>query len=288
MGKWENVQHSAHSWWRRFQLRPEDRGQEEDDIEMINFRSNARGGGGFLSLDGARKFSPSREQQTILILLIVMMVFISVLYQFTIGRWLLYPFALLSVVFHEFGHALMVWLTGGRVAKIVIEWSESGYTSFTGGWPCLILPAGYIGSSLAGAVFLFMAFGHRSARYTAMAVVGILLVTLIYSYELFTAFMSLVLAVIIVFSIFYHDGLYTRHFVLFLGAICALQGVLSILYTTVFHTIPDSDAYQFAKRCSVLLPAIFYGFLWLIISLLIIVISVLAALHFFRRRPRNP
>lgn len=287
MGKWQELQQSARRWGRRLQLRPEDRpaaGGEDSPIEMLSFRAHADSRGGLLGRTGVRGLRPTREQRTILILLGAMMVLISVLYQFALGRWLLYPFVLLSVIFHEFGHALMVWLTGGRVGKIVIEWTESGYTSFAGGWPCLILPAGYIGSSLAGGVLLFMAFGHRPARYTAMVVLGILLVTLYYSHGLFTVLMALLLAAIILGAIIYQEGLYTRHFVLFLGAICALQGILSILYTTIFHTIKDSDAYQFAQRCSVLLPAVFYGLLWLIISLLIILVSILAGLFVFQRR----
>jgi len=62
--------------------------------------------------------------------------------------------------------------------------------------------------------------------------------------------------------------------------IASIQAILSILGSTVFNTIEASDAFQFATRCSILLPAFFYGFLWFLVSICLIIASIVLAIIF--------
>lgn len=287
MRKLQDFKQHAKDWLGQLTLAPR---HHDGSLEMGSYSSEgltSRGGGGG-GLMGSRRrgrLTPTREQSAILTLLAIQMTLICLFYQFRLTRLLLYPFALLSTVFHEFGHACMCVLTGGRISQIVVKMSEAGLTRFQGGWFCAIVPAGYIGSTLIGALLLFLAFGYRTARGTGIGVLTILVITLFYAGDIFTVVATIVLFVLVLAAILWHGGAWARHFVLFLGAIASVESILAILNGTVFHTIPGSDAYVFSRRCSVIVPAFAYGLLWLVISALLIALSLFSALIVFRRHP---
>jgi hypothetical protein len=284
MGLWEKCKSKSSEWVNRFALKPD---SSEEEFEMYNYGN--RGAIGMRSpLIGRRsswreRLRPTKEQWTILILLGGELLLISIISEFTLGRLVLWPFAIISTIFHEFGHAIACWMTGARMGNIQIKMDESGDTRFVGGWFCAIVPAGYIGSTLIGALLVFMAFGVKTSRYTAIGVALILLFTLYYSVGVFTVVSSIGLLVLLLVAYRYKEGAYTRHFILFLGAISSTQAINSILNSTVFNTIKGSDAYVFAHECSILIPAFVYGFIWFVISLALLAASVLAALIFFKR-----
>ncbi len=228
-----------------------------------------------------RLAAPTPEQRTILAFVAAEMALAVVAAQFAIGRLLVYPFAIISTIFHEFGHAATCVLTGGRVKQIIIAVDESGETRFTGGLQCLVLPAGYIGSTAIGVSLLFAGFDARAARYTAIGVIAVLFLTIIFSASFFTFFSAIGLIALLVWAFSHEGGAYCRHVVLLLGSIASIQSLGSILNGTVFNTIPESDAYKFATHCSILIPAAFYGLLWMAISLLLILAALAAAVSFF-------
>ena len=55
-----------------------------------------------------RRMRPDKEQRKTLLILAAMFVVIIVMFQWSVTRLILYPFAIISTVFHEFGHALAV------------------------------------------------------------------------------------------------------------------------------------------------------------------------------------
>jgi len=75
---------------------------------------------------------------------------------------LLWPVKIVVVLFHELGHAVAAWVTGGSVVEIGLSPRVGGYTLTQGGFRLLILNAGYLGSMVAG-VLLLMAT-KRSAQ----------------------------------------------------------------------------------------------------------------------------
>lgn len=52
--------------------------------------------------------NPSKDQARTLLVLFLMCCFVTVAWQFPLTYLFLYPFMLISTVFHEFGHAFMV------------------------------------------------------------------------------------------------------------------------------------------------------------------------------------
>lgn len=166
--------------------------------------------------------------------------------------------------------------------SIDVNMDESGLTRFSGGWHCAIAPAGYIGSSVAGCAILFTGFSQKHSRYTAIVICIILLLTL----ALAGSFSTIIIAAFLItgmgFAIWYQEGRYVQYLILFMGTIASIVSILNILSSTVFHTIPGSDATVFAKQCSVLLPAFVFGLIWALISVALLAGSIGAALAFYK------
>jgi hypothetical protein len=68
--------------------------------------------------------------------------------------FIVYPFRLFVTFIHEGGHALATLLTLGSVERIVIHQDGSGETYSRGGAQLLFASAGYLSSTLYGALLL--------------------------------------------------------------------------------------------------------------------------------------
>ena len=74
--------------------------------------------------------------------------------------WILYwrvvmkPMKLLAVFVHEMGHAVAAWLTCGKVHSVTVLADESGLAVYQPGLKVIIYPAGYVGTSLFGAIMI--------------------------------------------------------------------------------------------------------------------------------------
>ena len=79
------------------------------------------------------------------------------------------PMKLIAVFIHEMGHATACWWTGGKVDKIEVWQNEGGITSFNGGIRCCIIPAGYVGVSFWGGVFVALSGSRIGATVGASA-----------------------------------------------------------------------------------------------------------------------
>src|SRR5262245_37893490 len=70
--------------------------------------------------------------------------------------FILYPFRLFVTFIHESGHGLMALLSGGRWEGFVVDPEGNGLATTVGGSRALILPAGYLGAALFGAVLFYL------------------------------------------------------------------------------------------------------------------------------------
>jgi hypothetical protein len=75
---------------------------------------------------------------------------------------------MLVIAFHEFGHAITACCTGGRVESISLDPHEGGVTHMRGGRQAITLPAGYLGSSLIGALLTFCGFNIVASKIASM------------------------------------------------------------------------------------------------------------------------
>ncbi len=105
-----------------------------------------------------------------------------VLWQFTAGRYLLYPFTILATWFHEMGHGLCALLLGGSFVSLSLFPDGSGYAVHSGtrflGQPglALIAAAGPLGPALAGALLIVLSLRPRWSR---LGLTGVALVMLL-------------------------------------------------------------------------------------------------------------
>jgi hypothetical protein len=93
-----------------------------------------------------------------------------VLWQFTAGRYLLYPFTILATWFHEMGHGLCAMLLGGSFVSLSLFPDGSGYAVHSGsrffGRPglALVAAAGPLGPALAGALLILFSLRPKWSR----------------------------------------------------------------------------------------------------------------------------
>jgi hypothetical protein len=120
-------------------------------------------------------FSPSREddfsaQQT---LTLIGLAGVTTLLMAVIPwlDWLDYPFRLLLTIVHELGHGLAALLTGGEFISFVVYPNGAGLATTTGGWRIVVIPAGYLGVAVFGAMLILLGRSHRWAR-VVMAIIG--------------------------------------------------------------------------------------------------------------------
>ena len=95
--------------------------------------------------------------------------------------FVVYPFRIFVVFLHEISHGIAAVLTGGRIVAIGLSFDEGGVCQTRGGWPFVILNAGYLGSLFWGSTFLVLGERHTRAR-SVIATIGLftLAATLVY------------------------------------------------------------------------------------------------------------
>lgn len=103
---------------------------------------------------------------------------IALLWNLPYIRWSLWPFKMLVIAFHEFGHAISCVLTGGKVKSISLDPREGGVTHMQGGKTAVTLPSGYLGSSLIGALLIFCGFNIVASKVASIVVGVCFLLTL--------------------------------------------------------------------------------------------------------------
>lgn len=114
------------------------------------------------------------EQRTLAIALLVSLL----LWNLPFGGYAMYPFKLLATWLHELSHGLMMLLTGAGFDHVVIYRDTSGlaYARSSVGpiGSGLIAAAGYMGTSLWGAVLLVTSRDPRSARRALLVLASLL------------------------------------------------------------------------------------------------------------------
>lgn len=80
------------------------------------------------------------------------------------------PFRVFVVMVHEVWHAAAALITGGEVLEMRTAWGEFGHTLSRGGWPVVIVSAGYVGSALLGAALIWSTLMPQLQRILVLVV----------------------------------------------------------------------------------------------------------------------
>lgn len=183
--------------------------------------------------------------------------------------WLVFPFKLLTVFFHELSHGIAAVITGGSIERIELNMNEGGVCYTRGGWFPLILLAGYLGSLLWGTVLLITAARTRYDR-EIVGGLGVLVlgVTLVYIRNASGFAFGALFGVGLLALAKYSSEWVCDQFLKYLGLTSSLYVVFDIKSDLIDRNVPMSDAYRLAEM--VWLPGWVVGILWLALAVVIL------------------
>ena len=137
---------------------------------------------------------------------------------------------MLTIAFHEFGHAITALLTGGRVKSISLDPHEGGVTHMYGGRQAITLPAGYLGSSLIGGLLIFCGFDIVASKVASIVLGVCFLLTLWWARRDWLTIGTVLAAVgLLVACWFIAHAEALRFVVLFIGVMSSLYSVWDIV-----------------------------------------------------------
>ncbi|EFZ01514.1 peptidase M50B-like family protein [Metarhizium robertsii] len=224
--------------------------------------------------------NPTHTQKVTLGVIAAYVVAIAILWNVPYLKMILWPFKMLVIAFHEFGHAITAVLTGGKVESISLDPNEGGVTRMRGGISAITLPAGYLGSSLIGALLTFCGFNIVASKVASIVLAVCFLLTLWWGKRDWLTILTIVLAIgLLVACWFIVHAQALRFVVLFIGVMSSLYSVWDICDDLILRKVNSSDASVFAKRYGGSSQC--WGVIWSIISILIMAVGIVAGLAAF-------
>ena len=128
---------------------------------------------------------------------------------------------MLVIAFHEFGHAITACCTGGRVKSISLDPKEGGVTHMKGGISIVTLPAGYLGSSLIGALLIFCGFNIVASKIASIVLGVCFLLVLWWGKKDWLTILTILLAVGLLVACWFIDHAEPLRFVVVSHALSA-------------------------------------------------------------------
>ncbi|KAI1004185.1 hypothetical protein K3495_g4027 [Podosphaera aphanis] len=227
-----------------------------------------------------RGLTVNHTQSVTLGIIVAYTVIIAILWNLPYVRWSLWPFKMLTIAFHEFGHASAACLTGGKVKSISLDPREGGVTHMAGGISIITLPAGYLGSSFIGALLIFCGFNTVASKIASLSLGICFLLTLWWARKDWLTIITILLTIgllVACWFISHAEGL--RFVVLFIGVMSALYSVWDICDDLILRKVNSSDASVFAQRYGGTSQC--WGVLWSIVSLIFMVGGIVAGIVAF-------
>ncbi|KAE9967904.1 hypothetical protein EG328_007908 [Venturia inaequalis] len=227
-----------------------------------------------------RSLKVNKAQSVTLGIIAIYVVVIALLWNIPYVRMVLWPFKMLTIAFHEFGHAITACCTGGRVKSISLDPREGGVTHMTGGISALTLPAGYLGSSIIGALLIFCGFNIVASKIASIVLGVCFLLTLWWARRDWLTIITVLLAVgLLIACWFIAHAEALRFVVLFIGVMSALYSVWDICDDLILRKVNTSDAYVFAERYGG--SSACWGVIWAIVALMFMAAAIVAAIAAF-------
>ncbi|KAF4973032.1 hypothetical protein FZEAL_9436 [Fusarium zealandicum] len=224
--------------------------------------------------------NPNHTQRVTLGVIGAYVVIIAILWNVPYIRMVLWPFKMLVIAFHEFGHAITAVLTGGKVKSISLDPNEGGVTHMVGGKSAFTLPAGYLGSSIIGALLTFCGFNIVASKVASIVLAVCFLLTLWWGKRDWLTILTVLLAVgLLIACWFISHAQALRFVVLFIGVMSSLYSVWDICDDLILRKVNSSDASVFAKRYGGSSQC--WGVIWSIISVCFMAIGIVAGLAAF-------
>ena len=144
----------------------------------------------------------------------------------------------------------------------------------------MTLPAGYLGSSLIGALLTFCGFNIVASKVASIVLGVCFLLTLWWGKKDWLTILTILIAVgLLVAFWFIAHAEALRFMVLFIGVMSSLYSVWDICDDLIWRKVNSSDATQFAKRYGGSSQC--WGVIWSIISVCVMAIGIVAGIAAF-------
>jgi len=232
--------------------------------------------------DVTAQLTPNATQRTTLIVAGVYIIVIAVLWHVPYLNWIIYPFKLLTVGFHEMSHAIAGLLTCAHIHSLELDPDEGGATRMSGGVPWITLPAGYLGSSFIGAALIACGFDTNASKIASLIMAVFFLITLWWARRnLLTWILIFGMSALIVVFWFVAGGVALRYLVLFIGVMSCLYVLWDVIDDTIARKVNSSDASAFAHICGCC-PSQVWGVIWLIIAFVFFAAGIIVGLVAFK------
>lgn len=215
-----------------------------------------------------------------LLLTLLAMVAVFILWNLPQLDFVLYPFRLFVTYIHEAGHGTAALITGGRFLGFEVMSNGAGQAITGGGARWLILPAGYLGAALFGAVLFYINNRFHYSRALAVALgVGLIVFSILFGR---IALLSLIVGIafgIALIVLGRRANEYVNSFVLnILATLTGLNAVLDVwsLISNSSATLGSvrNDAAAFSAEIAPLIPAAVWAFLWALLALVMLSVAV--------------
>ncbi len=193
---------------------------------------------------------------------VLLIIYLLLKYFIPYWNYIVYPITLLVTFLHEFGHSFFAIITWWAVDSIQIN-SDGSWYATTAGWiRSIILMWWYIWSAIFWNLLLYV--GAKSDKYSELIIYvisGLMIFTSIFWFNSFLT--SIILLLIAWFLIFLAKK------VQYDSIILQFLWISSLLYIIQdFNVWPSSDLSKFSE-IFIVLPQVFWMYMWLIIVLII-------------------
>nr|TKV96800.1 hypothetical protein SEVIR_9G452800v2 [Setaria viridis] len=210
--------------------------------------------------------------------------------------FLLTPFKLITVFLHETSHALACKLTCGdllpttrsrhyiysvlmpdKVEGMQVHANEGGVTQTRGGIYWIILPAGYLGSSFWGMIFILASTNLLTTRIAAGCFILALVIVLFVADNWFLRWLCIgfVVFIAVVWVIQEFTSFHIlKYVILFIGVMNSLFSVYDIYDDLISRRVHSSDAEKFAEICPCPCNGFAWGVIWGFISFIFLCASI--------------
>jgi len=226
--------------------------------------------------------TPNATQRTTLIVAGVYVIVIGILWVAPVVNWIIYPFKLLTVGFHEMSHALAGVLTGAHIKSIQLDPDEGGATRMSGGISWITLPAGYLGSSFIGACLIACGFDVVASKIACIVLAVFFVFTLWWARKNWLTWALIAgLGVLIILAWFIADSVALRYVILFVGVMSCMYSIWDIIDDTIDRKVNESDASKFAEVCGCMSSQM-WGVFWLCISFFFFILGILVGVIAFK------
>lgn len=202
---------------------------------------------------------------------LVILLTLTVISFFLWNTFVMYPVKLLVVLLHEISHGLAAFATGGEIVEIQINKYLGGHCVSQGGNQFVIASAGYLGSLLWGVALFVSGYNKKWSLYFETSL-SIFIVFIAANYigltNWYASGISLLFAIFFFLSPRFLPEVVNRYTVLFLGLTSSFYVAVDIGQDLVINTYMGSDAFFLSTITGI--PAVIWGMVWLVISLLTI------------------